>query len=255
MCELLGISVEPAATMELYLSAFRQRATENDSGWGVAWYEGTRSQVVKEPQRADHSARAAALARRPPTSSLFLVHVRAATVGPVALNNTHPFVGQLFGRDWVFAHNGTILRLGGLATGGRRPLGDTDSEVAFHHVLHRLEALGPEPAAQEVETAVREAAHELSRRGKANFLLSDGTALFAYYDGHKTLHYMTRQGQAPHRVRVADDDYTIDLQLPADADTERAVIVATVPLSEESWVALEPGSFLVCRDGSITTWL
>lgn len=252
MCELLGISVDPAATMGLYLSAFRRRATENDSGWGVAWYEGGRSRVVKEPHRADHSAQADALAHRPPTSSLFLVHVRAATVGPVALHNTHPFAASLFGRDWVFAHNGTIHRLDGLPTGGRSPLGQTDSEIAFHHVLHCLEGLGPQPEEQDVETVVRDAARELSRRGKANFLLSDGEALFAHYDGHKTLHYATRHDGNLGTVRVADDDYTIDLHLPEVATSERAVIVASVPLSDEPWVALEPGSFLVCRDGRVT---
>ena len=251
MCELLGISVDPAATMGLYLSAFRRRAPENDSGWGVAWYEEGRSRVVKEPQRADHSAQADARAHRPTTSSLFLVHVRAATVGPVALHNTHPFSARLFGRDWVFAHNGTIRRLDGLATGGRSPLGQTDSEVAFHHLLHCLEALGPQPKERDVEEVVREAAHELSRRGKANFVLSDGSALFAYYDGHKTLHYATRQGDHLGTVRVADEDYTIDLHLPEVASSERAVIVASVPLSDEPWVALEPASFLVCRDGRV----
>lgn len=251
MCELLGISVDPAATMGLYLSAFRRRATENDSGWGVAWYEDDRSHVVKEPQRADHSAQVDAIAARPPTSSLFLVHVRAATVGPVALHNTHPFAANLLGRDWVFAHNGTIHHLDGLPTGGRSPLGQTDSEVAFLHLLHCLETLGPEPTEQDIEAVVRDAARELSRRGKANFLLSDGTTLFAYYDGHKSLHYATRHDANLGSVRVADDDYTIDLHLPDVTASERAVIVASVPLSDERWLALEPGSFLVCRAGRV----
>ena len=37
-----------------------------------------------------------------------VAHVRKATVGAPGLQNTHPFKRVLWGRDWVFAHNGTL---------------------------------------------------------------------------------------------------------------------------------------------------
>lgn len=249
MCELLGISVRPAATLGLYLSAFRPRAESNPSGWGMAWYDADgAATVVKEPIRADQSRRAAALAADPPSSTTFVVHVRAATVGRIAPENTHPFHAVVHGRDWVFAHNGTIRGHEELPVGDRQPQGDTDSEVGFHHVVHRVDALGPNPPQARVDEAVMDGARELSRRGKANFLLTDGTTLYASYDGWKTLHFLTRRAADLGMLRGSDEDYDLELTVEDSAD-ERAVIVASVPLTTEPWTRLDPGEILVCRGG------
>jgi glutamine phosphoribosylpyrophosphate amidotransferase len=37
-----------------------------------------------------------------------IAHIRKATQGGVALENTHPFQRELWGRYWVFAHNGDL---------------------------------------------------------------------------------------------------------------------------------------------------
>lgn len=239
--------------MGLYLKAFRHRAVANVSGWGVAWYEGSRARVIKEAVRADESPLAAELAASPPTSSMFIVHVRAATVGRIALENTHPFEARQQGRHWTFAHNGTINGARELPQGEYRVLGDTDSEPAFYYLLSLLADLGPDPSDAAVEEVVATGAADLTARGKCNFLLSDGTTLFGYYDGHKTLHYVSREAADLRTVHVADDaDYTIDLDV-ADAPQERAVILASLPLTEEPWVPLEPGSLVVCRAGEVVS--
>ena len=43
---------------------------------------------------------------------LAIAHVRKKTRGRPALENTHPFKRTLWGRHWVFAHNGTLLMHG-----------------------------------------------------------------------------------------------------------------------------------------------
>lgn len=244
MCELLGISVSPAAELGLDFRAFRGRAAHanNHHGWGVAWYDADGRPVVhKEAERADESALAARLAADPPTSSIFLVHVRAATVGRVALANSHPFVR---GR-WTFAHNGTISMADELDRGGRAVAGDTDSERAFLHLLHRLDSW-----TGAVEEGIAAVAADLSARGRCNFLLSDGTTLYAYYDGHKTLHVLTRRAADLRTITVADADYEVRLAVE-DAPEERAVVLASVPLSDEPWSPLAPGTLLTCRDGAV----
>ncbi len=142
MCELLGISVSPAAELGLWFKAFAPRAEHNAHGWGVGWYEHGEARLVKEPSRADQSERAATLAADPPTSDVFVVHVRAATIGDLTEQNTHPFRARLAGRDWLFAHNGTVNDLDQFPVGKYRREGQTDSEVAFHFLLARLERLG-----------------------------------------------------------------------------------------------------------------
>ncbi|MEX2458836.1 MAG: class II glutamine amidotransferase [Actinomycetota bacterium] len=252
MCELLGISVSPAARLGVYFHEFRPRAEGNREGWGVAWWEDGVPHVLKEPIRADESELAARLADDPPVSEAFILHVRAATVGRLSLQNTHPFVGEALGRRWVFAHNGTVRDLERLDVGLFGRQGDTDSERAFHHLLTRLGSLGSDPADDVLAKEVLGAGRELSERdSKVNFLLSDGATLFAYHDGHKTLHYVEHRAEDVGEVEMQDEDYRVSLRLGDSAD-ERAVIVATVPLTEEpGWQKLDPGDFLVVRGGRI----
>lgn len=249
MCELLGISVDPPASMGLLFKAFRPRAAENVSGWGIGWYASDGLQIVKDTQRADQSDAADALADDPPSSGTFVIHVRAATVGSVSRVNTHPFTATLGNKQWLFAHNGTIRNLDRLDTGHFQPKGQTDSEVAFHYLLTRITKIGDEATDDDVAHEILTGARELSADGKANFLMTDGATMYAYHDGHKTLHYVERQAQGA--MRVADDaDYTIDLRAGAAA-AGRAVVIASVPLTDENWTKCEPGEFLICRQGKL----
>ena len=230
MCELLGVSVSPAARLGVYFNEFRPRAEDNREGWGIAWWEDGVAHLLKEPIRADESELAGRLAERPAGRARpFIVHVRAATVGRLSLQNTHPFAGQAAGRRWVFAHNGTVKDLDRLDVGVFHPQGETDSERAFHHLLTRLERLGSDPGEDAIADAVLALGRELSEReSKVNFLLSDGRTLFAYHDGHKTLHFVEHRAEDARRDGMSDADYRLSLRL-GDSPDERAVIVASVP--------------------------
>jgi predicted glutamine amidotransferase len=253
MCELLGVSVSPAARLGVYFNEFRPRAEGNQEGWGIAWWEDGAAHLLKEPNRADESELASRLQNDPPSSDLFIVHVRAATVGRLSLQNTHPFAGQATGRRWVFAHNGTVKDLDRLDVGGFHPQGETDSERAFHHVLTRLGRLGSDPGEDAIADSVLASGRELSgRESKVNFLLSDGRTLYAYHDGHKTLHFVEHRAETLGEIGMSDADYRLSLRL-GDAPDERAVIVASVPLTDEPWTKLDAGDFLVIRDGLVTS--
>jgi predicted glutamine amidotransferase len=252
VCELLGVEVSPAARLGVYFHEFRPRAETNREGWGIAWWTDGRPHVLKEPVRADRSEVAASLAKKPPTSETFIVHIRAATVGGPVLENTHPFTGNALGREWVFAHNGTVNELDRLDTGSYQREGDTDSEQAFHHLLTRLERLGRDADPRATAAEVLATGRQLSERESlVNFLLSDGRTLFAYHDGHKTLHFIEKRAQDLGEIDMDDDDYELSLT-PGDAPDERAVIVASVPLTHEpGWKKLAAGEFLIVRDGIV----
>lgn len=57
-----------------------------------------------------------------------IAHIRQANRGEVALENTHPFTRELWGRNWTYAHNGQLSGYKSLETGNFRPVGETDSE-------------------------------------------------------------------------------------------------------------------------------
>lgn len=253
MCELLGVSVSPAATLGVYFNEFRPRAEENREGWGLARWEDGHPIVLKEPIPAHESDLAACLAAEHQPSEVFIVHVRAATIGEPTFENTHPFQADALGREWVFAHNGTVQALSRLDTGRYEPVGDTDSERSFHHLLTRLEQLGPDAGDDAIAAEVLTTGRELSELdSRVNFLLSDGTTLFAYHDGHKTLHVMEKRAADLGEIGMADEDYRLSLTL-GDSPDEHAVIVASVPLTAEpGWRKLAAGEFLVIKDGIVT---
>ncbi len=71
-------------------------------------------------------------------SGHIVAHIRKATVGGVALANTHPFQRELWGRWWVFAHNGTLKDSAPRLHGAFRPVGQTDSDAAFCRLMRAL---------------------------------------------------------------------------------------------------------------------
>ncbi|MBM3658888.1 MAG: hypothetical protein FJW95_05215 [Actinobacteria bacterium] len=254
MCELLGVSVAPAARLGVYFHEFRPRAEENREGWGIAWWEDGHAEIRKEPIPAHESALAARLADEHPASEMFIVHVRAATVGDLTEANAHPWSSEALGRQWVFAHNGTVRDLDRLDLGRFVQEGETDSERAFHHLLTRMEHLGAGASDERLLAAeILAAGRELSERdSRVNFLLSDGVTLYAYHDGHKTLHVLEKHAADLGEIAMDDDDYRLALRL-GDAADEHAVVVASVPLTEEpGWEKLDAGAFVVVRAGRIT---
>lgn len=250
MCELLGVSVAPAASLGVYFHEFRPRAEENREGWGISWWANGHPTIIKEPIPAHESDLAARLADEHLASEVFILHVRAATVGEPTVENTHPFQAEALGRDWVFAHNGTVRDLERLDPGRYTPIGSTDSELAFLHLLTRLERANP--SEDEIASEVLATGRELSGHdSRVNFLLSDGATLFAYHDGHRTLHVMEKHADDLGKIGMGDADYHLSLDL-GDAPDERAVIVASVPLTDEpGWRKLSAGSFLVIRHGEV----
>jgi len=67
-----------------------------------------------------------------------IAHIRKATQGRVALENCHPFVRELWGHYWAFAHNGNLLDFNPKLHAAFRPVGDTDSERAFCWIMQEL---------------------------------------------------------------------------------------------------------------------
>jgi glutamine amidotransferase len=57
-----------------------------------------------------------------------IAHIRKATQGKITLENSHPFIRELWGRQWIFAHNGDLHHFDPPLTGRFTPIGNTDSE-------------------------------------------------------------------------------------------------------------------------------
>jgi glutamine amidotransferase len=193
-----------------------------------------------------------------------LSHIRKATQGGPALRNCQPFVRELGGAMHAFAHNGD-LELRGLRArlplGMHRPVGETDSEYAFCALLERLRELwlaaeGVPPFAHRL-AIVSGFASTIRDLGPANFIYSDGDALFAH--GHKRMHEGAARPPGLHVLsrRCARSGGAFDtegLSIVSSAGEQKVVLLASVPLTNEpGWQPLGEGELLAARRGAIVT--
>jgi glutamine amidotransferase len=224
-------------------------------GWGVALYEGRFARSFLEPTPACTSAMADFIRQNPIKTLLSIAHVRRKTRGRASLENTHPFKRVLWGRDWVFAHNGTLPKIKRRKLKLEAPLGETDSEYAFCWMLEQLRAAFPGGYPRQVRklwSKIAALGAELGAEGKFNFLLADGRHLFARC-GTK-LCYIVRQ--APFgRATLRDAELEIDFSAVTTAN-DRVAVIATEPLTrDEIWQEGAPGSLWIFERGALRATL
>ena len=251
MCQLLGMNCNTPTDICFSFAGFQARGGLTDvhgDGWGIAFFEGRGVRLFLDPKASAHSP-VAELVRRYPIHSLNVIaHIRKATQGFVSLENTHPFKRELWGRYWVFAHNGNLKDFAPTLRGYFQPVGQTDSELAFCYLMETLRRRFPEgePPRDALFAAIRDIAAEIGAHGEFNFLLSNGTCLFAHCASR--LAYIVRKAPFD-RAHLKDQDITVDFrELTSPAD--RVAVVATTPLTDnETWTPIEPGTLVLFVDG------
>jgi predicted glutamine amidotransferase len=248
MCQLLGLNANTPTDVVFSFTGFATRAAEHKDGFGIAFFEGAGARLFVDAQSARTSPVAEMVRRYPIKSENIIAHIRKATQGRVALENTHPFVRELWGRYWVFAHNGDLKGFNPRLHGAFRPVGGTDSERAFCWLMQELaKAHASVPSIGELSNTLRELAPVAARHGTFNFMLSNGQALWAHCSTH--LHYLVRR--APFSIaQLQDEDMSVDL---ADATTpdDQVALVVTEPLTRnEAWTPFAPSELKVFVAGA-----
>lgn len=124
MCQLLAISstVPTPIFSSSLLSPFVQRGGNTDvhsHGWGVAYsnycdnQKKLRLKTIRDTSPAATSEKVQSLIKNQSDERIFetqtlLAHIRYATVGKINIDNVHPFHREIFGVEFVFAHNGDV---------------------------------------------------------------------------------------------------------------------------------------------------
>lgn len=252
MCQLLGMNCNVPTDICFSFTGFRARGGLTDhhrDGWGIAFFEGRGVRMFLDPQSSIESPVAELIRSYPIRSLNVIAHIRKATQGDIRLDNTHPFQRELWGRYWIFAHNGNLIDYRPELKGRFLPVGNTDSELAFCHLLQSLADRHPDgpPTPEVLHASLRELAVEIGAHGEFNFLLSNGERLFAHCASR--LAYIVRQ--APFSTaHLSDEDVSVDFdQLTTPAD--RVAVIATLPLTDnETWTIMPPGTLLSFRHGA-----
>lgn len=251
MCQLLGMNCNVPTDICFSFTGFQRRGGATDvhrDGWGIAFFEGRGVRLFLDPRPSSESP-VAELVRRYPIRSLNVIaHIRKATQGPVGLENTHPFMRELWGRYWIFAHNGNLADYAPNLDGSFLPVGQTDSERAFCHLLQTLRRRFPEhlPGRNELHVEIAAFATALRSHGTFNFMLSNGDCLFA----HRATELYCVVRRAPFPVaHLKDEDMAVDFSDVASAD-DCVTVVATSPLTDnEIWTPLPVDKVSLFADG------
>ena len=255
MCQLLGMNCNVPTDIVFSFTGFATRGGRTDEhkdGWGIAFFEGAGVRLFVDHQSAVASPVADLIKRYPIKSRNVIAHIRKATQGQVALENCHPFVRELWGRYWVFAHNGDLKNFAPELNGPFRPVGNTDSELAFCYLLQQLhQQFGDTaPTTDQLTNTLKTLTADIAAHGVFNMMLSDGSALYAYCS--TKLHYIVRQYPFT-QAMLSDEDLSVDFS-EVTTPNDRVVLIVTEPLTtNETWHPFAPGELKIFVDGQSVT--
>jgi len=237
MCELFALSCNDRDRATKGLPVFRQLGSWCQHGWGIGWYDGPTACVDKSRERVIESKRFLEVVGKA-RSNVIVAHVRQSTGGSADTCNSHPFKIAALGRDWLFAHNGSVPDIVSRGYASRvEPYSEIDSARIFSFLVDEMERYLRSPTIRGIYPAVVRATRTLIERfgGSVNYLLTDGLNLFILNHYPGTPIYFIKRGK------------------PYGS----AFVATTVPqLTNETWrrlpadrvVVVSNGEFLVLSD-------
>ncbi len=261
MCDLLGMSFNTPINARISLDIFQLRGEVNPDGWGLAYYRDEHLQVIKEAKSAIESTLFDFIENYP-QSKTFISHVRRSTRGVPSYLNTHPFYRRAVAGsatdEYAFAHNGTLTDLTNLHLGHFTPLGETDSEQAFCHILDALSKRSNTEWHESDFEFIENNLRELNDgKNTLNAIFSDGVHLFCYSDenDHNNGLRFAKQRAPFGTVKLVSHDNrlgSVDLSSdPTETPNQSGYIISTRILTEGNWTEFYEGELIVFREGEI----
>jgi len=253
VCELLGMSTDAPTDICFSFAGLMQRGGvtgPHTDGWGIVFYEGKGVRSFHDPEPSANSEIAKLVCSYPIRAKKVIGHIRQANAGRVCLENTHPFVRQHWGRNWVFAHNGQLKGIKNYPVGNFQPIGTTDSEYAFCWLMQQIDTHYDAMPSRHLafHRNLKKWCDELRGMGVYNMIFSDSFYTYAYCT--TKLCWLTRRPPFS-TATLQDVDVTLDFKLK-DTQVTAGTIIATEPLTgDEEWTHFEPGEFIAFKDGEI----
>jgi transglutaminase-like putative cysteine protease/predicted glutamine amidotransferase len=266
MPNLLAMSFEGLLSPSFTLH--QPESEDRPDGWGVGYYGyGEESATVFKEATPPHGE------RRPVyspgieqlASSLFLVQVRWARWGSEdRLSNTQPFARSWRGRDWLFAHAGSLDHRLEVANERQfEPVGSTDSELLFCELLNAIAERRWRNLGEADFALIHRWYSRFNDYGGVSSVLTDGRDLVVYVDRAQPLYMWTL---APPHGSLIFRDAQLEIDLAARAvPPHKGVVIATNELDtahdpsrsgERAEFAghmqqLPPGGLVVIREGVV----
>ena len=251
VCELLGMSANTPTDLCFSFTGLTRRGGEtgpHKDGWGMAFYEGKGVRLFHDPEPCATSKIAEFVSHLPIKSRTAICHIRQANVGNINLANTHPFTREMWGKYWVFAHNGQLPNFVP-QEGMYEAVGDTDSEAMFCDLMNQVRQRLPRDAMpQQLADALVAIAKSYAEQGVFNCLLSNGDWLFSFCS--------TKMASITRRAPFGPaclSDVEVEIDFAAETTPNDVVsIIATAPLThDELWDIYERGEWKLWQQGEV----
>lgn len=227
MCELLGMSAAREVDVTDLLRKFYAHSERHPNGWGLAVRRGGQIEIDKEPVKAARSRRLSEILEGGVQTDLVLAHIRYATVGGEAYENSHPFKARdSSGREWTLIHNGTIFNYSLLSPFQYEQEGRTDSERILLYLMHMINSRqrmldGPMSVLERLGL-IQAILRDMARGNKLNLILYDGELMYVHTNYAASLYVLQRDG---------------------------AAFFSTVPLTDEAWESVPFTTLCAYRNG------
>lgn len=254
MCRLYGLHANEPTKVECSLvhaqNALMEQSRKdmeglpNAHGWGLAAQTGGVPFVEKQAWAAYHGEHFKKTAARV-YSKTVIAHVRRATIGPAAVENTHPFIHGI----WMFAHNGTVPNFDKVRERLIEQLdplhrneihGSTDSEHIFRYLMTLWEHDPGRPLLETLRLGLEQVIDwcreiDPNRRISLNVLWTDGERMVGSRL-NRTLWYLEREG-----VVLCDVCGKSHVHHRPEQHY-RAVEIASEPITHEHWLQIPNGT-------------
>ncbi|KYF54173.1 hypothetical protein BE08_13355 [Sorangium cellulosum] len=260
MPNLLAMSFEGELAPCFDLTCLRPGGRLPD-GWGIGYYPGGEpsATVLKEPAPPQGSIRSELVkAWEHLESSLLVLHIRTATWGSINDANTQPFSRSWGGRDWLFAHSGSLVdRIEVDPKSLFQPVGSTDTELILCELLRWMASEDLRSIGDIDPRVLRDWFDEMNEHGPLTTVLSDGRDLVVYADRDREGDAFLWEVLPPYeRLAFGDDDLEVDLT-KRGVKSRKGVIVSSEELKVHAgaqpahWARVPPGHLVVLRQGAL----
>ena len=254
MCRLLGIVCNIAVDFEFTLPHFARLSDSNPDAWGIAWYTNEAAVVKTGKGKLATSPELRELMVRV-RSQILISHVRYATSEPLDERGAHPFKDHALGRDWIFAHNGSIDRAWLAPRLKKAPSLGPDSRFYFRYLIEEIEENAGKPAEETLAKCLPELKNHTT--SALNFVMSNGAKLYAFCgfkdspanERRYTLQLTRRPRIEPRQLPKSSSGYRQMLYAKL-AKGERAILVCSedvTKLEGEVWEPLQNGKLVAIK--------
>lgn len=257
MCELFGMSSRYPTTVKFSLKAFENHwdkpKTKSD-GWGIAFGRSKDFLLVKESVPAGQSETLHFFENNTFKSSIVVSHLRRAGKGAKrSFENTQPFSKEIFGRKFVFAHNGFIPKIfqeKDFHLVHHIPLGKTDSEHIFCFLLDRIKEEVDDKQKNDSAAIARILnyyALKISKLGDSNFLMSDSKYLYTFRSNKL---YSAQRNCVCRTEDLKGEPLSVKMGPACPTENQHVRLIATVPLTKDHcWQPLALRKIIVFHKG------